>query len=72
MTVITMTDLKRDLRKYTELAKNEDVVITKNGKPHVKLINASRSKVDILNELAGSIVMEKSYEELMEDRYSKI
>ena len=56
----TMTDIKKDLKKYTELAKNEDVAITYDDKPHVKLVNVSRSKVDILNELTGSIVMEKA------------
>lgn len=68
----TMTDIKKDLKRYIKLVKNEDVAITYDDKPHVKLVNASRSKVDILNKLAGSIMMEKSYEELMEERYSKI
>lgn len=72
MTIITMTDLKNDLKKYTELATKEDVVITKNGKPLVKLTKATRTKMDIVNELAGSIVMDQSYEEIMEERYSKI
>ena len=72
MTIITMTDLKKDLKKYTEMATKDDVIITKNGKPLVKLVNASRTNMDILNELAGSIVMDKSYEGYMDERYSKI
>ena len=72
MTIITMTDLKRDLKKYTEMATKDDVIITKNGKSLVKLVNASRTNMDILNELAGSIVMDKSYEDYMDERYSKI
>ena len=72
MITITMTELKNNLKKYTQLASKEDVLITKNGKPMVKLVNASRTKFDILNELAGSIVMNKTYEENMQERYSKI
>ena len=72
MIVITMTELKNDLKKYTELAKTEDVIITKNGKPHIKLVDFYNNKTDVIDRLAGSIKLDKSYEELMDERYSKI
>ena len=72
MTLITMTDLKKDLKKYTLLAKQEDVYITKNGKPYVKITDASADKKAIVNRLAGSIRLEKSYEELMDERYANL
>ncbi len=71
MKIITMTDLKKDLKKYTSIARQEDVVITKNGKPFVKLINASLDKQKLVDELAGCIRLDRSYEELMKERYSK-
>ena len=72
MTLITMTDLKKDLKKYTLLAKNEEVIITKNGKPFVKIVDASQDKRQLVKELAGCIRLEKTYEELMEERLSNI
>ncbi len=71
MKIITMTDLKKDLKKYTSIARQEDVVITKNGKPFVKLVNASLDKQKLVDELAGCIRLDRSYEELMKERYSK-
>lgn len=72
MTIITMTDLKNDLKKYTDLAKEEDVIITKNGKPHIKLIDFYNNQPDVIDRLAGIIKLDKTYEELMDERYSKI
>ena len=71
MAIISISDFRNNLKKYTELATSEDVVITKNGKPFVKLTKIPKTKIDILNELAGSVTIEKSYEELMDERYSK-
>lgn len=71
MTIITMTDLKKDLKKYTSIARQEDVIITKNGKPFVKLVSASLDKQKLVDELAGCIRLDRSYEELMKERYSK-
>ncbi len=68
MTLITMTELKNDLKKYTDLAKFEDIIITKQGKPHVKLVNVSRNKTDILNELAGSLPSDIDVEKILEQR----
>lgn len=72
MTIITMTELKKDIKKYTELAKDEDIIITKNGKPQAKLVNPYQNKKSVIDRLAGSIKLDKSYEEIMEERYSKI
>ena len=72
MTMITMTELKKDLKKYTLMAKKEDVFITKNGKPYVKLVDATSDRIQLVEDLAGCIRLEKSYEELMEERYAEI
>lgn len=72
MTSITMTEFKNDLKKYTELAKDEDIIITKNGKPHIKLVSIAKSKMDIVYDLAGSLPSDLDYEEILKERYSKI
>ncbi len=70
MTLITMTELKQNLKKYTQMAKDEDVYITRNGKPYVKISDVTKDKRDALKDLAGCIRLEKSYEELMDERYA--
>lgn len=70
MALITMTDLKNNLKKYCSLAQTEDVVITKNGKPIIKLVNANEKKTDIVDRLAGIISLDKELEEIMNERYS--
>lgn len=63
--------LKKDLKKYTSIARQEDVIITKNGKPLVKLVSVSPDKQKLVDELAGCIRSDRSYEELMKERYSR-
>ena len=71
MTTITMTELRNNLKKYTELAKEEDIFVTKNGIPFVKLTKITDTKKDIIDRLTGCIKLDKTYEEIMEERYSK-
>ena len=70
MTLITMTDLKNNLKKYCELAQTEDIVITKNGKPLIKLVSAEENKTDIVNRLAGVISLDREPEDILSERYS--
>ena len=72
MTLISMTELKNDLRKYTETAQTEDVIITKNGKPYVKITAYGNSRMDALRRLAGSIRLDKTYEEIMDEKYEEM
>ena len=71
MKLATITDLENNLDKYIQMAKDEEIIITEDGQPFVKLSSAINSKADIVKGLAGIIKLDKSYEELMEERYSK-
>lgn len=50
---ISITDLKSNTGKYVEMAENQDVYITKNGKVVAKLTNAKPDKVKSAKELFG-------------------
>ena len=54
MTIITATELKKNLGNYLSLDNNEDILITKNGKVIKKLVSAN-NKLDILSNLAGAL-----------------
>ena len=52
---ITATELKKNLKKYLELSRNEDIFITKNGKRVAKLSNPAKDRLDLLEGLVGAV-----------------
>lgn len=69
---ITATELKANLGKYLVLAATEDIFITRNGKTIAKLTSPYKSKLDIVEELSGSVPATMTLEEAREERLGKI
>ncbi|MCD7959629.1 MAG: type II toxin-antitoxin system prevent-host-death family antitoxin [Ruminococcus sp.] len=69
---IIATELKANLSKYLLLAASEDVFITRNGKTIAKFTSPYQNKLDILDELVGSVPATMTLEEAREERLSKI
>lgn len=53
--IITVTELKTNIGKYLRLAQTQDIIVTKNNKPIVKLTSIRENKLDILDSLVGII-----------------
>lgn len=53
--IITATELKTNIGKYLRLAQTQDIIVTKNNKPIVKLTSIKENKLDILDSLVGII-----------------
>jgi len=70
--IITATELKTNIGKYLQLAETQDIIITKNNKPIVKLSSLRENKLDILDSLVG-IVQDNGYtlDDARRDRLSK-
>ena len=71
MTTITTTDLKKDLKKYLDLSREEDVYVMRNNKVIAKIVNPS---VDIVNEieaLGGSLKSDMSLDDIRKARLIK-
>jgi len=70
--IITATELKTNIGKYLRLAETEDIIITKNNKPIVKLTSLRENKLDILTELVG-VVQNDGYtlDDARKDRLSR-
>lgn len=51
--IVTATELKTNLGKYLEIAKQQDVFITKNGKNIARLTSPSVNKLSVLDSLVG-------------------
>lgn len=69
---ITATELKTNLGKYLLLAATEDVYITRNGKTIAKLTSPYQNKLDIVDELYGSIPDDITQEQARDERLNKI
>lgn len=69
---ITATELKANLGKYLVLATTEDIFITRNGKTIAKLTSPYKSKLDIVEELSGSVPATMTLEEAREERLGRI
>jgi prevent-host-death family protein len=54
--IITATELKNNLGKYLELAREDDaIIVTKNGEPIVRLVPFVTDRKAALNGLVGII-----------------
>lgn len=69
---ITATQLKENLGMYLLMAEKEDIFISKNGRIIAKLTSPYKKKQEILKSLKGCIKSNLTFEELREERLSKI
>lgn len=68
---ISATELKSNIGKYLDIAQHEDVFITKNNKPLVKLTNIKNDKLAILDSLVGIVPdVGKTLEDYRDERLS--
>ncbi|MCD8327505.1 MAG: type II toxin-antitoxin system prevent-host-death family antitoxin [Ruminococcus sp.] len=70
--IVTATEFKLNLGKYLALAETEDILLSKNGKVSVKLVNNNVDRVEAMQSLFGFIHADITEEEAREERLSKI
>lgn len=71
--IITATEFKKNLGKYLELVENEDITITKNGKP-IAVLAKPIDKLAILKSLYGAakpVEEDFDIERIKMEKYSK-
>ena len=72
--MVTSTDFKMNLGRYLDLAAQEEIVITKNGRRIAKLVADQEDRTAVARSLFGIIPPDnmsddKIKEERMRDRY---
>jgi prevent-host-death family protein len=55
---VSVSELKANAGKYVELAAEQDIFITKNGKQVAKLVSTKIDKVALMKSVFGSIPAE--------------
>lgn len=77
---ISLSDLKVNVGKYVDLAENEEVIITKYGKPTAKIIRYDREpwyakqipdKITSVEQLFGTLPSDVDLEDVKTERLSK-
>lgn len=69
---ITATELKENLGRYLQLASEEDIFITRNGKVVAKLSSPYQDLVETAKNLAGIISADITLEEAREERRAQL
>lgn len=69
--VVTATELKANLGKYLELAAQQDVFITKNGKNIARLTSPTVNKLALLDRLVGIIPEDADEDAAREERLAR-
>jgi len=68
---VTATELKNNLGQYLEIAKTENVFITKNGKSIAKLTNPAEDKEEAMKSLFGIAKPGMPLEQIRGERLSR-
>lgn len=70
--IITATELKANIGKYLQLAETQDIIVTKNNKPIVRMTSIQENRLEILDSLVG-IIKDDGYtlEDARRDRLAK-
>ena len=71
--IVTATEFKTNLGKYLEMAKSQDIFITKNGKSIARLTSPAVNKLALLDDLVGIVPQETAMDEntIREERLSR-
>ncbi|MBQ9037775.1 MAG: type II toxin-antitoxin system prevent-host-death family antitoxin [Erysipelotrichaceae bacterium] len=68
MIMISISDFRKDVKKYAELVRQEDIVVTSNGKPVMKITDPIKDRKQKLKSLKGIVKTDKTCEEVMEEK----
>ena len=71
--IVTATEFKTNLGKYLEMAKKQDIFITKNGKRIARLTSPTVNKLALLDNLVGVLPQDNAMDEeaIREERLTR-
>ena len=71
--IVTATEFKTNLGKYLEMAKKQDIFITKNGKRIARLTSPTVNKLALLDNLVGVLPPDNAMDEeaIREERLTR-
>ena len=72
MTEVNVTEFRRDLKKYAEMVKTQDLVIVSNGRPIMRITDPAKNKTLRMKQLRGIAKTDKDPEDILKERLSEL
>lgn len=72
MTIVSISDFRKNLKKYTDLVKSEDVMVYSNGKAVMKVTSPVSKKIESFRKLKGIAKTDIPYEEILKNKLNEI
>ena len=72
MKLVNITDFRKDLKKYAEMVKTEDIIVVSNGKQIMKITDPAKNKVLRIKRLRGIAKTDQDPEEIMKGKLQQL
>ena len=72
MKLVNITDFRKDLKKYAEMVKTEDIIVISNGKQIMKITDPAKNKVLRMKRLRGIAKTDQDHEEIMKEKLQQL
>ena len=72
MTEVNVTDFRRDLKKYAEMVKKEDIIVISNGKKIMKITDPAKDKAARMKGLRGIARTDADPDDIMKERLREL
>ena len=68
MTQISISEFRNNIKHYSQLVKEDDILVVNNGKPIMKITDPMKDNIARMKSIKGILKTDKSFEEIMEEK----
>ncbi|MBQ1522270.1 MAG: hypothetical protein IIZ74_05865 [Erysipelotrichaceae bacterium] len=72
MLQITISEFRKDIKKYSELVKEQDIIVVSNGKPVMRVSDPMKEKITRIKSLKGIAKTELNYEDILREKLTEL
>lgn len=72
MLQITISEFRKDIKKYSELVKEQDIIVVSNGKPVMRVSDPMKEKITKIKSLKGIAKTELNYEDILREKLTEL
>lgn len=72
MLQVTISEFRKDIKKYSELVKEQDIIVVSNGKPVMRVSDPMKEKITKIKRLKGIAKTELSYEDILREKLTEL
>ncbi len=72
MLQVTISEFRKDIKKYSELVKEQDIIVVSNGKPVMRVSDPMKEKIIKIKSLKGIAKTELNYEDILKEKLTEL